>query len=179
SRRSGGHRAGQDGARVAALLRRVDLAGFGDRYYQQLSGGEQQRVHLARVLAQLDAPSPGGAARALFLDEPISSLDIRHQLAVLRIARDVAGDGGAVVAILHDLNLAAMFADRLLVVDGGRVVADGPPAAVITADMVARVFGVQPEIGMRGGVPFVLPPLAGAAAGGAGESTPGPPPGYL
>ncbi|MFN7124205.1 MAG: ATP-binding cassette domain-containing protein, partial [Hydrogenophaga sp.] len=118
SRRSGGHRAGQDGARVAALLRRVDLAGFGDRYYQQLSGGEQQRVHLARVLAQLDAPSPGGAARALFLDEPISSLDIRHQLAVLRIARDVADNSGAVVAILHDLNLAAMFADRLLAVDG-------------------------------------------------------------
>ena len=120
-----------DPARIAALLERVDLAGFGDRYYQQLSGGEQQRVQLARVLAQLDTggggAGDGDARRALFLDEPTASLDIRHQIAVLEIARAYAAAGWAVLAILHDLNMAAMFADRILVVDRGRIARDGIP----------------------------------------------------
>ena len=154
-----------DPGRIAALLERVDLAGFGDRYYQQLSGGEQQRVQLARVLAQLDdgraKGGNGDGARALFLDEPTSSLDIRHQIAVLEIARSYAAAGWAVVAILHDLNLAAMFADRIVVIDRGRVAADGRPADVVTGDMVARVFGVQAEIGSRDGIPFILPPRPG------------------
>jgi len=151
-----------DSARIAALLERVDLAGFGHRYYQQLSGGEQQRVQLARVLAQLDigrdGAGEGDLPRALFLDEPTSSLDIRHQIAVLEIARTYAAAGWAVLAILHDLNMAAMFADRILVVDRGRVVADGRPAAVITAELVSRVFGVNADIGARDGIPYVLPP---------------------
>ena len=77
---------------------------------------------------------------------------------MLEIARTYAAAGWAVLAILHDLNMAAMFADRILVVDRGRIVADGSPSAVITADLVARVFGVHADIGARDGVPYVLPP---------------------
>ena len=90
-------------------LARVDLDGFAGRFYQELSGGEQQRVQLARVLCQVWAPVLEGAPRYLFLDEPVSSLDIKHQLIIMDIARDFARRGGGVVAILHDLNLTAMY----------------------------------------------------------------------
>ena len=82
--------------------------------YGSLSGGEQQRVQLARVLCQVWHPLFNGSPRLLLLDEPVSSLDIRHQLLVMQIARDFAAGGGGVVAILHDLNLAALHADRIL-----------------------------------------------------------------
>ncbi len=157
---AGGHR--RDPAAIRAALARVDLADFGGRFYGELSGGEQQRVHLARVLCQIGAPVHGGQARLLFLDEPVSSLDIRHQLAVLRIARDFAEGGGAVVAVLHDLNLAAGFADRLIAMAGGRVVTEGPPAAILTDALVEQVFGVRLRVGATPcpPQPFVLPQMA-------------------
>ena len=96
-------------------LARVDLDGFSGRFYQELSGGEQQRVQLARVLCQVWAPVLDGKPRYLLLDEPVSSLDIKHQLIIMNIARDFARSGGGVIAILHDLNLTAMFADRIFV----------------------------------------------------------------
>jgi iron complex transport system ATP-binding protein len=99
-------------------LARVDLDGFGGRFYQELSGGEQQRVQLARVLCQVWAPVLEGKPRYLFLDEPVSSLDIKHQLVIMDIARDYAKRGGGVVAILHDLNLTAMYADHAHVMEG-------------------------------------------------------------
>ena len=108
-------------------MARVDLAGFGARFYQELSGGEQQRVQLARVLCQVWTPVLEGRPRYLFLDEPVSSLDIKHQLVIMDIARDFARRGGGVVAILHDLNLTAMYADRVLVMKRGRVAASGSP----------------------------------------------------
>ena len=136
------HRAGRDADLEAAhrAMRTAGVAALADRRYPTLSGGEQQRVHLARALAQLDAPGDG--ARYLLLDEPTSALDIAHQHAVLRTARQRAAAGDGVVAVLHDLNHAAQYADRVAVLAGGRLVACGPPRDVLTPDVVARAFGV-------------------------------------
>ena len=140
-------RAGMDAAmrrhEVQRALAAVDLAGFGERLYQRLSGGEQQRVQLARVLCQIGEPVKDGRARLLILDEPTSSLDIRHQLAVLSIARRFAEAGGIVVAVLHDLNLAVGFSDRLIVLQRGRLVADAAPDALLEGPMLAETFGTQ------------------------------------
>lgn len=121
-------------------LHRVDLAGFGGRLYQELSGGEQQRVQLARVLCQVWRPIVAGSPRFLLLDEPVSSLDVKHQLLIMQIARDYARDGGGVLAILHDLNLASAFADRLVLMKDGAVVAQGTPRAALTAPLLKTVF---------------------------------------
>jgi iron complex transport system ATP-binding protein len=140
-------------------LDRVDLSGFGGRHYQHLSGGEQQRVHLARVLCQVGAPVVNGRPQYLFLDEPTASLDIRHQIETLNIARRFAREGGGVLAILHDLNLAAAFADHLIVMHRGEVAAEGAPADTISNDLMERVFGLPLRVGHapREGVPFILP----------------------
>lgn len=151
-----------DPASVRAALARVELCDFGSRLYDELSGGERQRVHLARVLAQIGPGAQPGGPRFLFLDEPVSSLDIRHQLTVLRIARDHARAGCGVLAVLHDLNLACGFADRLVVLCGGRIAADGPPAETLSDDLVARVFGVPLRVGAvpPAAIPFILPQTA-------------------
>jgi iron complex transport system ATP-binding protein len=140
-------------------LERVDLPGFGGRRYQELSGGEQQRVHLARVLCQVGEPVVAGRQQYLFLDEPTSSLDIRHQVEILNIARDFAEGGGGVLAILHDLNLAAAFADHLIVMHNGTVAAEGSPAEVISDELMERVFGLRLRVGQppRAGIPYILP----------------------
>ena len=143
-------------ARMA--LARVGLAGFEARSYQALSGGEQQRVQFARVLAQAPSAIEGGMPRALFLDEPTSSLDIGHQIAVLEIARDFARAGGAVLAILHDLNLAAEFADHLVVLHRGQVAASGGARETLTDAVISRVYGISGAVGrIPGDLPFVLP----------------------
>jgi iron complex transport system ATP-binding protein len=155
--------AGVDAADAKTLpqraLERVDLEGFAGRYFQQLSGGEQQRVHLARVLCQVWAPVCDGQPRFLILDEPTASLDIRHQLSILALARAYARAGGGVVAVLHDLNVAAMFADRLVVLDHGRVAAEGTPRDVLTDALLDQVFGLPVRVGAAPGegVPFILP----------------------
>ena len=145
--------------RIDEALERVDLGGFAGRYYQELSGGEQQRVQLARVLCQVWEPLAHGIARWLFLDEPVSSLDIRHQLAILELAQDYARRGGGVVAVMHDLNLTAMFADRIHVVSKGRSAASGEPRSVLTDDILSRVFGCTLRVGALPpeGTAFVLP----------------------
>ncbi|BCJ92200.1 hemin import ATP-binding protein HmuV [Terrihabitans soli] len=142
-----------------AALEQVDLRGFGARHYQELSGGEQQRVHLARVMCQIGAPVIGGRPQYLFLDEPTSSLDIRHQIETLNIARQFARDGGGVLAILHDLNLAASYADHLIVMHRGAVAAEGAPAETITDALLEEVFGLPLRVGRApaAGTPFVLP----------------------
>lgn len=135
--------------RIEALLAQVGLCGMGDRLVNTLSGGERQRVHLARVLLQAgDGTGAGAGDRAadlgpswLFLDEPVSSLDIAQQLAVMRLARSHADRGGAVLAVMHDLNLSAMFADRIAVLSQGRIQADGPPETVLTGVMIETVYG--------------------------------------
>jgi iron complex transport system ATP-binding protein len=127
--------------RPLRALERVDLAGFANRLYPELSGGEQQRVQLARILCQVWEPLRDGEARWLLLDEPVSSLDIRHQLRVMQIASDFAAAGGGVVAILHDLNLAALHADHIVALSDGRIAAAGSPAEVLTPSRVEAVFG--------------------------------------
>ncbi|MBH0237809.1 heme ABC transporter ATP-binding protein [Methylobrevis albus] len=145
--------------RVAAALERVGLPDHAGRLYQTLSGGEQQRVQFARVLAQVWDPVAAGRARFLFLDEPTASLDIRHQIGLLEIARAHARAGGGVVGIVHDLNLAAEFADRLVVMAAGRIVAAGPPQATLTEAVVSEVFAVSGIVGRLPppGIAYLLP----------------------
>lgn len=129
--------------KIEELLELVGLGGKGGRLVKTLSGGERQRVHLARILLQAGTPIGPEGPRWLFLDEPVSSLDIAHQISVMRIARDFADRGGAVLAVMHDLNLSAMFADHIAVLASGRIVAQGAPEAVITCDMIANVYGCR------------------------------------
>lgn len=121
-------------------MRRAGVLHLAARRYPTLSGGEQQRVHLARALAQLDGtPDP----RYLLLDEPTSALDLAHQHGVLRVAREEARAGTGVLAVLHDLNLAAQYADRIAVLADGKLVAAGSPDAVLTPAVVRCAFGIS------------------------------------
>jgi len=147
---------GRDAGRIARLLAVVDLPGFAARRYDSLSGGERQRVQLARILAQLEL-GPSDAPSYLFLDEPTASLDLAHQLVVLRLARAHADKGGGVLAVLHDLNLAAMVADEIVVLAGGRIRAAGPVGEVITDRVLEEAFGVSVRVGVAPAGPFVLP----------------------
>ena len=123
-------------------LEQADVAHLLHRNYQTLSGGERQRVHFARVLAQLQAGRTVETRQVLFLDEPIASLDLKHQLALLQTAKSLARDGLAVVAVLHDLQLAAGVGDDLVLMNGGRLVTRGRPETVLTPTILAEVFGV-------------------------------------
>jgi iron complex transport system ATP-binding protein len=140
-------------------LTRVGLRGFESRAYPSLSGGEQQRVQFARALAQVPDAVVGGMPRALFLDEPTASLDLGHQISVLEIARDFASAGGIVLAILHDLNLAAEFADHLVVLDQGRVVDEGACMETVNDRTIGSVYGIAGAVGRlpAAHIPFVLP----------------------
>ena len=143
-------------------LQMVELDGFSGRFYQELSGGEQQRVQMARVLCQVFEPVVDGVARCLFLDEPVSSLDIRHQLAILDIARDYAARGGAVIAVLHDLNLTSMYSDKVLAMHQGRCAGFGTPDEVLNDMLLRDVFECDLRVGTvppTGGL-FVLPQSA-------------------
>ena len=153
---------GEDARLPERALARVDLDGFAGRFYQELSGGEQQRVQLARVLCQVWAPVLDGKPRYLFLDEPVSSLDIKHQLIIMNIARDFARWGGGVVAILHDLNLTSMYADRIFVMHRGRLAATGSPQDVLSDDLIEKVFDCRLRVGVlpAANMPFVLPQSA-------------------
>ncbi|MBO9472067.1 heme ABC transporter ATP-binding protein [Shimia sp. R10_1] len=150
---------------VPAALARVGLGGYAARYYQELSGGEQQRVQLARVLTQVWEPTQDGAPRWLFLDEPVSALDIGHQLLVMQIARDFADAGGGVVAVMHDLNLTAMYADEVALISDGRVLAQGASEAVFTDDLLSKAYHCRVQVNTtpRSGT-FLLPHVAQAGA---------------
>ena len=138
-----GHRGRFARDRAATALRMAGVAHLENRMMSKLSGGEQQRVHWARVLAQLDDRTEG---RVLFLDEPVSSLDLAHQHELLAMARSLARAGAAVVAVLHDLNLAARYADNILLLDGGRMRAHGCPTGVLAPETISAVFGVRAEV---------------------------------
>lgn len=145
--------------RIAEALGRVGLSGFEGRTYQDLSGGEQQRVQLARVLCQVWEPlDPVGAPRWLFLDEPVSSLDIKHQYQIMRLARDYAVKGGGVVAVLHDLNLTAAFADRVLVMRAGEGLAFGPRDEVMRPELLSVAYDFPLEcLAVAGTRPVIVP----------------------
>lgn len=145
--------------RVESALAAVDLPGFGARFVAEMSGGEQQRVHLARVLCQLGGPIGPQGAQYLLLDEPTASLDIRHQVLVLNLARGFARAGGAVVVVLHDLTMAGRYADRIVLMDRGAIAADGAPDRVLTAARLSPVFGLALTVGpaAAGAGPVILP----------------------
>jgi iron complex transport system ATP-binding protein len=129
------------------VIELFEVQEFVERDYLTLSGGERQRVNFARVLAQLwpDPHSESAGSRYLFLDEPLTFLDIHHQISFMKKIHDFAGDPQAVtVGVVHDLNLAARFADKLVLLDQGRVVATGTPDEVLTAERIRAVFGVEP-----------------------------------
>jgi iron complex transport system ATP-binding protein len=119
---------------VHDAMHSTDTLHLRDRDFRSLSGGEQQRVILAAALAQ--------APEALLLDEPTTYLDLRHQVSLYRILRDLCARGVLVAAVTHDLNLAAAYATRVVVLDRGRVVADGPPAEALSSDRLRAVFEV-------------------------------------
>ena len=128
---------------VEELMGLFDVTEFAERNYQTLSGGERQRVNFARVLSQLWRA--GTACRYLFLDEPLTFLDIRHQIEFMKKVRAFADAPDVVtVGVVHDLNLAARFADQIVLLNHGRVVATGTPAEVLTAEHIRDVFGVEP-----------------------------------
>lgn len=123
-------------------LAAVDASGLADRFYMHLSGGERQRVQLARILAQVWEP-PEAGARYLLLDEPTASLDLAHQHRVLDLARQFARRGAGVLAVVHDLHLCAQYADRVLLLDRGRLVAEGSPPTVLRPEIIEEVFAVR------------------------------------
>jgi iron complex transport system ATP-binding protein len=140
-----------DRGAVDGALEACDLVHLADRRLDALSGGERRRVFFARALAQ--------EPRVLVLDEPTAFLDLGHQVAAMRMAEVAARGGLCVVAVLHDLNLAAAACDRVVVLDRGRVVAEGAPASVLTAERVREVWGVPVWRGENGvtGAAVVLP----------------------
>jgi iron complex transport system ATP-binding protein len=124
---------------VDEALRRTGTSGFRGKVASELSGGERQRVFLAKTLCQ--------EPRILLLDEPTGSLDLRYQVAILSLVRDLhQADGIGVLAVLHDVNLAALFFDRVVVLDAGSVVADGSAEEVLTRGLLRDVYGVRVDV---------------------------------
>jgi iron complex transport system ATP-binding protein len=130
-----------DRERVRRVLAQVDLEGFASRSVLSLSGGEMQRVFLAQALVQ--------DADLLLLDEPTAHLDVHYQFSFMEQVRAQVTEGRTVLAVGHDLELAARYADRLLLLDDGELRAQGPPAAVLTPDRIAEVFGMRAEVKRR------------------------------
>ncbi|WP_445502765.1 ABC transporter ATP-binding protein [Microvirga sp. G4-2] len=145
---------------VASAIHAVDLEGFENRPATELSGGERARVLLARALAT--------QARVLLADEPVAALDPRHQLIVLDVLKKQARAGTTVAAIMHDLTLAARFADEIILLNQGTVAASGPPERVLTEELLAANFGIQAHVSHDGGHLVVVAdrPLAEPGRGG-------------
>lgn len=158
-------------------LERVGLLRIADRKYTDLSGGERQRVHIARAMCQLaTAPQSPGETPLLLVDEPTSNLDIGHQRRVLAAVREMAMEGTAVLAVLHDINLAAGYCDRLVLMREGAVLAVGSPHEIVRDDLLSRTYGCTLDANATPArTPFVLPitrdvaksrvPVAGHEAG--------------
>ena len=147
----------RDRAAAALALARLDLLPFADRRLGTLSGGEKQRVVVARALAQ--------EARIVLLDEPTAALDIGHQQHALDLLDGLRAESAlTLVAAMHDLTLAAQYADRMLLLDAGRVVADGPPAEVITEALIASHYGASTKVLRVGGTIAVVPTRASRGA---------------
>lgn len=127
------------------VIERMQLGRFKNRNYLTLSGGEKQRVQFARVLAQIWEP-PTTSARYLFLDEPLASLDIHYQQQFLELALALKDENTVLIAVMHDLNLAMQYADRLIFLKDGALLAQGSPASIISKELIQAVFSVEAEI---------------------------------
>lgn len=138
-----------DYAAIVDAMARADVLGLRDRIATELSGGERARVLLARALA-VEAPG-------LIADEPLASLDPGHQIDVLELLAREAQAGRMVVSVLHDLTMAARYCDRLLLLNGGRLVADGKPLDVLTPERLRSVYGITARIEDAGGWPSIVP----------------------
>jgi iron complex transport system ATP-binding protein len=136
-----------DTAAIERAMARADVLDLRDRIATELSGGERARVLFARALA-VEAP-------ALIADEPLASLDPGHQIDVMDMLRSEAAGGALVIAVLHDLTLAARYCDRLLLIDEGRTVADGTPADVLTAERLRAIYGIDARVETGGEWPTI------------------------
>jgi iron complex transport system ATP-binding protein len=143
-----GKMSGADSAIVERALTQCDLLAFADRSTATLSGGELARVHLARCIAT--------QAPLLLADEPVAALDPRHQIAVMEMLKANARAGAGVLVVLHDLALAGRFADRVIGMKGGRIVAEGSVADVMAPDQLERLFGIAFAVDATRGWPQPL-----------------------
>lgn len=144
---------------VEQCLAAADALPLAAQSYATLSGGEQRRVQFARALAQIEAARTVHDRQALLLDEPVANLDMAHQLALLDAARALARQGVAVLAVLHDFNLASHYADVLALMNKGAIVARGEPADVQSSGVVSGVFAVDLAVGtiLASEKPLVMP----------------------
>jgi len=131
----------QDNAVVTETMRALDISDLADRFYTQLSGGEKQRVQLARVLTQIWQQSDDFPSRLLLLDEPTAHLDLGHQQQLMTVIKGFTRQGVTVVLVVHDINLAIQYADSLIAMRDGMIKAVGKPANVIQPSMVETLFG--------------------------------------
>jgi ABC-type cobalamin/Fe3+-siderophores transport system ATPase subunit len=136
---------------VQSVMQRTDTWQFRERFASDLSGGEKQRVLLARALAQ--EPS------YLLLDEPTNHLDLKYQVEVLSLVRQEVERGLGALVVLHDLNLAARVCDRLLVLQQGSIVAEGTPNEILTESLLSELYGMRVSVIQQGSSPIIVPNL--------------------
>ncbi len=140
----------RDEEKVLETLKLLNIEDLALRDINELSGGQQQKVFIARALTQ--------EPELLLLDEPTSNLDIRHQLEVMELVKRVIREQGiSAIMAIHDLNLAARYADRILMMKEGRIYAEGKPASVLNAENIRRVYGVEVELNNHNGRPYIIP----------------------
>ena len=148
---------------VSQAIQSVNAQNLAHRRIDQLSGGEQQRVHLARVLAQVWSDDPKEAEeKFLLLDEPVNNLDLRYQHEFLSIAKECSKKGSGVVAILHDLNLAARFADRIIILKDGVKWIDNTPEKALDPEQLTKIYDLPVEI-LRQGDQLIVAPMSSPA----------------
>ena len=139
-----------DTEKVLETLKLMDIEDLAMRDINELSGGQQQKVFIACALTQ--------EPEVLLLDEPTSNLDIRHQLEVLDIIRKIVNERGiSAIMAIHDLNLAARYTDRIIIMNGGTIFATGEPFSVLTTENIKQAYGVEVEVNVHGGKPYIVP----------------------
>lgn len=131
---------------IRSVIAECEIGALVNRTFNTLSGGEQQRVQFARALLQIWQPDGHNEPRYLLLDEPTSSLDLAHELLVLRLARRAVDRGVGVLIVLHDLNLAARFADTIVLLENGSVIAVGAPNEVLQGDLLTNVYRTPVQV---------------------------------
>ena len=148
-RRFGAPPSAADHEVLERVMREAEISELADRSIHPLSGGEQARVHLARALAV--------AAPVLLVDEPVASLDPYHQLQIMAVLEAYASAGGLVIAVLHDLTLAARYCERMVLIDAGRIVEHGPPQAVLRDELLRKHYHIEAYLAEHGGQAVIVP----------------------